>query len=105
MKKANEEFRKDETPVELKREPRIQFDAVVKAVDIVLGTDDQADSSMYEAPSSNTHEYTVPLNDTKPKEGLSLVEQIKAIQFHNMPSITTQESMGDLFPVRNLLII
>ncbi|CAF0873620.1 unnamed protein product [Adineta ricciae] len=105
LKKANEEFQKDETPVELKHEPRIQFDAVVKAVDIVLESDDQVDSSMDEAPSSNTHEYTVPLNDTKPKEGLSLVEQIKAIQFHNMPPTTTQESEQSVSSGQNSMIV
>jgi hypothetical protein len=31
---------------------------------------------------NDTHEYTVPLNDTHPKPGLTLLEQIKALQFH-----------------------
>jgi hypothetical protein len=30
---------------------------------------------------NDTHEYTVPLNDTQPKTGLTLLEQIKALQF------------------------
>ena len=31
---------------------------------------------------TNPHQYTVPLNDTQPKEGPTLLEQLKAMQFH-----------------------
>ena len=31
------------------------------------------------------HEYTVPLNDMTPKEGPTLVQQLKAMQFHGIP--------------------
>jgi hypothetical protein len=81
-------------------EQRVSFDTVVKAVDItqeievdnntdhlappsiapvVEGTSTNTTSSQNE---SNPHEYTVPLNDTQPKEGPTLLEQIKAMQFH-----------------------
>ncbi|UJR21241.1 hypothetical protein I4U23_024336 [Adineta vaga] len=91
LKKANDEFRQDLSSTEAKVQPRVQFDTIVKAVDIFLEPTESndpeklIDSSVNEQSPNNTHEYTVPLNDTQPKEGLSLVEQIKAIQFHNMP--------------------
>ena len=86
--------------MELKHKQRVSFDAVVKAVDI--GKDSQelnnSDPSVespitpvIEESSSNPitpdsekapHEYTVPLNDTQPKEGPTIVERIRAVQFH-----------------------
>lgn len=33
---------------------------------------------------NGTHEYTVPLNDLQPKQGLSLTDQIKAAQFYGI---------------------
>ncbi|CAF1118070.1 unnamed protein product [Rotaria sordida] len=101
LKKANEEFEHDQTPAELKHRQRVSFDAIVKAVDIIqdpteLDHDDdlvrrsippvlEESSTTITSPRSetSTHEYTVPLNDTQPKEGLTLLQQIKALQFHN----------------------
>ncbi len=52
----------------------------------VLPNGDQPSTSSTSARNENTtHEYTVPLNDTKPKDGPTLIEQIKALQFHNTP--------------------
>ncbi len=100
LKKANEEFQQDQTSVELKHPPRVSFDSIVKAVDIiqdpieddnldkppVLPNVDQPSTTSTTTRSENsTHEYTVPLNDTQPKDGLTLVQQIKALQFHNTP--------------------
>ncbi|CAF2411361.1 unnamed protein product [Rotaria sp. Silwood2] len=103
LKKVNEEFEHDQTPAELKHRQRVSFDAIVKAVDIVqdpteLDHDDSlARTSVSPVPEeastaitsprsdTSTHEYTVPLNDTQPKEGLTLLQQIKALQFHNIP--------------------
>jgi hypothetical protein len=97
----------------LTHEQRVSFDAVVKAVDITreIEVDNNTDHSA--APSiepvveetstnaissqneSNPHEYTVPLNDTQPKEGPTLLEQIKAMQFHGGPLI------GERRPITN----
>jgi hypothetical protein len=103
LKKANEDFKQDDTPVELKHRQRVSFDAIVKAVDIVqdpqeLDSTDllakQQVSPVVEEPSTsvtspqndnNPHEYTVPLNDTQPKEGPTLLQQLKAMQFHGIP--------------------
>ncbi|CAF0756559.1 unnamed protein product [Adineta steineri] len=103
LKRANEEFQHDETPAELKHRQRVSFDSVVKAVDIVQEpeVDDNtnrvakppvspvAEESAINATNSqkesNPHEYTVPLNDTQPKEGPTLLEQLKAMQFHGGP--------------------
>jgi hypothetical protein len=100
LKRANEEFEHDRTSSELKQRQRVSFDAVVKAVDIVQDPDEhegtnslirpsvspvaEESSTTITSPRSETsaHEYTVPLNDTQPKEGPSLLEQIKALQFH-----------------------
>lgn len=101
LKKANEELDHDETPIELKHRQRVSFDAVVRAVDfgqngqeldnsnpsdqsanlpIVEETESaRTNSSQQEA---NPHEYTVPLNDTQPREGPSMLDKIKAVQFH-----------------------
>ena len=105
MKKANEEFELDKTSAELKHSQRVSFDVHVKAVDIVQDPeesdpDDLVDrtaisfvkeesSTNMNSPRSETsvHEYTVPLNDTQPKEGLTLLQQLKALQFHDTPSI------------------
>ena len=35
---------------------------------------------------SSTHEYTVPLNDTQPRQGPTLLQQLKAMQFYGAPS-------------------
>lgn len=101
LKKANAELEYDQTPSELKHRQRVSFDAVVKAVDIVQDSHEHENvnstvrtcvSPVIEEPSTTitsphddkgTHEYTVPLNDTQPKQGLSLLEQIKALQFHS----------------------
>ena len=43
------------------------------------------ESTIHDADSQNEnspHEYTVPLNDTKPRDTPTLVEQIKAMQFY-----------------------
>jgi len=99
LKKANEEFKHDETPVELKHSQRVSFDAIVKAVDIDQELDNTdplarppispvAEESSISVTSpqdeNNPHEYTVPLNDTQPKEGPSLLQQLKAMQFHGV---------------------
>lgn len=98
----NEEFEHDQTPAELKHPPRVSFHSVVKAVDIVQDPEEhdnedgaiqamaspvtEESTTATTSPRSDTgsHEYTVPLNDTQPKEGLTLLQQIKALQFHNM---------------------
>ncbi|CAF0758736.1 unnamed protein product [Didymodactylos carnosus] len=91
LKKVNAEFEHDQTPAELNHRQRVSFDAVVKAVDIVH---DDAEEDGYEVQkgSSVTDQeedkntdsdlYTVPLNDTQPKSGPSLLQQLKAMQFH-----------------------
>jgi hypothetical protein len=84
----------------LKHHQRVSFDVLVKAVDIIQDPNEHeitdptvrpsvspvAEESSTNLPSprsdTSTHEYTVPLNDTQTKEGLSLLEQIKALQFH-----------------------
>ena len=100
LKKANEELEHDRTSSEIKQQQRVSFDTVVKAVDIVQDPNEYDDtnplirpsvSPVSEEPSTNlnsprsetsAHEYTVPLNDTQPKVGPTLLEQIKALQFH-----------------------
>jgi hypothetical protein len=100
LKKANEELEHDQTPSELKHSQRVSFDTVVKAVDIVQDPNEHENantlirqcvspvseeaSAIVTSPRSDnsTHEYTVPLNDTQPKEGLTLLQHIKALQFH-----------------------
>ena len=102
LKKANAEFEHDETPAELKHRQRVSFDAVVKAVDIVQDPQEYTDansmpkqviSPVHEEPptslpevhdETNPHQYTVPLNDTQPKEGPTLLQQLKAMQFHGV---------------------
>ena len=109
LKKANEEFRDDQTSTELKHSQRIAFDPIVKAVDIIQDPNEhdhtmelfnQASMStlVEESPSTRglhlsidddaTHEYTVPLNDTQPKQGPTLLEQLKAMQFYGSPGMT-----------------
>ena len=103
LRKANEEFEHDQTPAELKRPQRVSFDTVVKAVDIVQPSreNDTADSSdgrstlttISESPpravnidnATGKHEYTVPLNDIQPRQGPTLTEQLKALQFYGIP--------------------
>lgn len=101
LKKANEDLEHDDTPVELKHRQRVSFDQVVRAVD--FGQDPQelensnppnvsVASPIAEEPVSNNttqsqhenpaHQYTVPLNDIQPREGPSMLDKIKAVQFH-----------------------
>jgi hypothetical protein len=105
LKKANEDLKQDETPAELRHKQRVSFDAVVKAVDIdqdqqeldnlnpitkppISPVEEEVLPSETSPQNENSpHEYTVPLNDTKPREGPSLVEQLKAMQFHGVPPI------------------
>ncbi len=100
LKKANEELEHDQTPSELKHRQRVSFDTIVKAVDIIQDPNEHENiepivrpcvspvteelSNIVTSPRSdnNTHEYTVPLNDTQPKDGLTLLQQIKELQFH-----------------------
>ena len=102
LKKANEELQQDETPVELRHKQRVSFDSIVKAVDIEQEPQDVEPSNPIprppispveeEALPSSTspqqdnapHQYTVPLNDTQPKEGPTLLQQLKAMQFHGV---------------------
>ncbi|CAF3345152.1 unnamed protein product [Rotaria socialis] len=101
LKKVNAEFEHDQTPVELKHSQRVSFDSVVKAVDIVQDPAELEHENGVIQPSispvpeelpaiitssrsdTSSHEYTVPLNDTQPRDGLTLLQQIKALQFHN----------------------
>ncbi|CAF0810217.1 unnamed protein product [Rotaria sordida] len=103
LKKANQEFEHDETPSELKHRQRVSFDAVVKAVDIIQDPQEHENTDSLAKPSAspvaeessisatspenenNSLEYTVPLNDTEPKEGPTLLQQLKAMQFHGVP--------------------
>ncbi|CAF2342817.1 unnamed protein product [Rotaria sp. Silwood2] len=105
LKKINEEFEHDETPSELKHRQRVSFDAVVKAVDITQDPQEYENidslakpsiSPVAEEPSisadnsqdeNNSLEYTVPLNDTQPKEGPTLLQQLKAMQFHGISPV------------------
>jgi len=105
LKKANEDFKQDDTPVELKHRQRVSFDAVVKAVDIVQDPQELANLDPVVRPpispvaeelsisttspqnETNPHEYTVPLNDTQPKEGPTLLQHLKSMQFHGVPAI------------------
>ncbi|CAF4068938.1 unnamed protein product [Rotaria magnacalcarata] len=102
LKKANEEFEHDVTPAELKHRQRVSFDAMVKAVNIVQDPQEHASedtlikpsvSPVGEEPAASTTTsqnddnpvaYTVPLNDTQPKEGPTLLQQLKAMQFHGV---------------------
>ncbi|CAF4411624.1 unnamed protein product, partial [Adineta steineri] len=101
LKKANQEFQQDQTPIELNHHQRVSFDAIVKAVNI---DQDPTDKSSVESAiqgsslssdltnsrnEDKAQEYTIPLNDTLPKEGPTLLEQIKALQFNN-PSSTDE---------------
>lgn len=91
LKRANEDFQRDETPVELNRCQRVSFDTIVKAVDIFQDSNERDNSSLLNRSLQtsnqeesieivhNPHEYTLPLNDTQPKEGLSLLEKNKRI--------------------------
>ena len=112
LKKANAEFEHDDTPAELKHRQRVSFDAVVRAVDI---EQDPREHDLFTAPQrqpvatvkekpatpppapaaatsasastteSGGHQYTVPLNDTQEREGPTLLQTIKAYQFHGIP--------------------
>lgn len=99
LKKVNAEFNQDETPVVLKHPQRVSFDSIVKAVDIVQESQELENSDSLTKPpvspvieepivnqinDDNPHEYTVPLNDTQPKDGPSLLETLKAKQFHGV---------------------
>lgn len=102
LKRANEELAHDQTPAELKHRQRVSFDAVVKAVDIVQDPQEHENSDSLVKPSvspvaenvpdsavnsqndNNPVEYTVPLNDTEPREGPTLLQQLKALQFHGI---------------------
>ena len=119
LRKANEEFEHDQTPAELKRPQRVSFDTVVKAVDIVPQSRDNETTDASPVGGRSTlmtinesspqvanivnvtgrHEYTVPLNDIKPRQGPTLTEQLKALQFYGIPlpdkSWTTLESHGN----------
>ena len=108
LKRANEEFEHDQTPAELKHRQRVSFDSVVKAVDIVQEPDDDPNkiavakqpalpvveelSTSAGSPQheNSPHEYTVPLNDTQPKEGPTLLQKVKAMQFHGGPPVGGQ---------------
>jgi len=102
LKRANEEFQQDQTPIELNHRQRVSFDVNVKAIDIILDLSEQDNSdllnqslrtSIQEQPieilpsprsdNNSTYEYILPLNDLQPKQGLSLLEKIKELQFHN----------------------
>jgi hypothetical protein len=105
LKKANEDLKQDETPAELRHKQRVSFDNVVKAVDIEQDSQDLNNPNPITKPpispveeealpsstspqnDNNPHEYTVPLNDTQPKEGPTLLQQLKAMQFHGIPMI------------------
>ncbi|CAF1304234.1 unnamed protein product [Adineta ricciae] len=100
LKRANEVFEHDKTPAELTHQQRVSFDSVVKAVQLVQDPEDGKitdssdtqpispvveESTIHGADSqdeNSPHEYTVPLNDTKPRDTPTLVEQIKAMQFY-----------------------
>ena len=102
LKKANEEFEHDQTPAELKHRQRVSFDAVVKAVDIVQDpqeygngraltdalispvTEKSSSDAVNPRDDNDLQQYTVPLNDTTPKEGPTLLQQLKAMQFHGI---------------------
>lgn len=79
---------------------RVSFDTVVKAVDIYQDPSEYSDTTpratthvppISEEPTSEAsetkdegdrHQYTVPLNDTQPREGPTLLQQLKSVQFH-----------------------
>jgi len=101
LKKANEELEHDDTPVEIKHRQRVSFDAIVRAVDFGQNgqdldnsnpSDQSANPPIIEENESartsssqqetNPLEYTVPLNDTQPRDGPSMLDKIKAVQFH-----------------------
>lgn len=102
LKRANQELEHDETPSELKHHQRVSFDAVVRAVDI---EHDSQEHETVDTPSRPTvpvvaeeptsdasdskqephpHQYTVPLNDTQAREGPTLLETLRARQFHGI---------------------
>lgn len=106
LRRANADLEHDQTSSELRHPPRVSFDTIVKAVDIVR--DPNEDDSITSPVSSritpvpeessdaatvgnssrsenDAHEYTVPLNDIQPREGPSLTEQLKAAQFYGIP--------------------
>lgn len=102
MIKANEDLKHDATPAELLHKQRVSFDAIVKAVDIgqdsqesnnVVSSEKPPIASIVEETSTNatspqnennTHEYTVPLNDTQPRDGPTLTQTLRAMQFHGI---------------------
>ena len=112
LRKANEEFQHDQTPLELKHPQSVSFDAVVKAVDIIqhpaehehgelftqsfISTAGEVSSARTASPSNepSTHEYTVPLNDTQPRQGPTLLQQLKAMQFYGAQSTGDPWSNG-----------
>lgn len=103
LKKANAEFQHDQTSIELKHPQSVSFDAVVRAVDIIQHPAEHEHTELFaqsfvsivgETSSartasslndSSTHEYTVPLNDTQPRQGPTLLQQLKAMQFYGTP--------------------
>jgi hypothetical protein len=110
LKKANEELKHDQTPAQSKHRQRVSFDTVVTAVDIVQDPAEYDNtnpltrpviSSIIEEPSTDDtssqsetskHQYSVPLNDTQPREGPTLLQQLKAMQFHGV--LPTNERWG-----------
>ncbi|CAF0929596.1 unnamed protein product [Rotaria sp. Silwood1] len=114
LKRANEEFEHDATPSELKHRQRVSFDAVVKAVDITQDPQEYENTDSIAKPSvpsvaeestisanspqneNNPVEYTVPLNDTQPKEGPTIVQQLRAMQFHGVPPVGERWSSSNL---------
>ena len=105
MRRANAELEHDRTSSELRNPQRVSFDTVVKALDIVQDPSehdsaipvvptriaplpeepsDAANAENSSRTENGTHEYTVPLNDIQPREGLSLTEQLKAAQFYGV---------------------
>ncbi|CAF0921607.1 unnamed protein product [Didymodactylos carnosus] len=99
LKKANAEFEHDQTPAELNHRQRVSFDAVVKAVDIIQDDDREDESGMQIKRNVTDHEedndsdlghqsdvkydYIIFEFDlTQPKSGPTLLQQLKAMQFH-----------------------
>lgn len=120
--KANEDLKHDQTPVELSHKQRVSFDAIVKAVDIEQDPQELRRVDSPDRPlvspiveeitttqtspqnETNAHEYTVPLNDTHPREGPTLTETVRAIQFHGMappPGSRWASSSGMSNPTNN----
>ena len=125
MKRANQDLQQDETPAQLRHNQRVSFDAIVKAVDINQDPQELENSNLLAKPpvtgetsidSTNppidnaAHEYTVPLNDTQPKQGPTLTEKIKDMQFHGIPLTgerwlsTTSHSMNDSVTGEGMII-